>query len=569
MPVAEITKRATTAVTNSVIPAGQEHRYRQGGTVTTDFLKMDVDESNMYIKPLVITSGSEDRDGEVVEPDGVNDIEYRKNPLVFFNHSHKFDPSIFPCGTSETPDRKYQCMRQGDVWVAGCRFTPAAKIGEQVFALVLDGVIRGRSIGGLTHDMAYYNPQAPGKAFVKGTIVPVRKTSVRRTLLELVEWSWVPIQSNRDVVTSVKSILSHGRYNGQSLDPSVRMVFKSLDLSEPETSSKNGRKSPHEKCGWDALLPKGIDMADKGCPVAIRFDTKHFPPGAARKFLREHSDMFEDTELTMEKGNSGMVLRSTQVSFSGETESETDERYPGIELVFVKAGFFDKSDAEPEEEPETKPEGGIVEQIVEDRNKGAVVVEEAGSGTAEKPAAEAIEDAAKVVAAKAASGPRGSQWLKSYMQKLGEILDMAEASQTELEPEMVSKCGEFNEMARSLIGKIGEYHKDRYEAATAGEKKEMPEEEPAEDKPNANMTKSAKIDAFLNGRVAVPGFLMTAIRDAGSFLEGDAPSVDRAREILAGVTKGYVEPAKKPAAVVNEDLARKNAERARRLRLRG
>ncbi|TXH46192.1 MAG: hypothetical protein E6Q97_30050 [Desulfurellales bacterium] len=556
MPTQELTK-PTQAMPNRVIPAGQEHRYRQGEAVTSDFLQMKFDESRMYIEPLIITNGSEDRDGEVIDPSGIIDTEYRRNPLVFFNHSHKFDPSIYPVGTSETPERKYQCMRQGDVWVSGCRFTKAAKIGEQVFALVLDGVIRGRSIGGLTHDMVPYKPATPGKAIHQGRIVSARPNSVKRTLLELVEWSWVPIQSNRDVVTAVKSILSRGRYNGQSLDPGVKMAFKSLDLREPETSSKNGRSTPHSLCGW-AAITKGFEMSD-AVPVAVRFDTKHFNPVAARQFLQERPELFLDTELSVENVDGRLCLRSTQLRYDGEIEAVHDDRLPGVELLCVKAGFFGKSE-EVEEEPEGDGKAGIVQQILEDAEKQTVAVQEGG----EKPPEEKPAEEAAIVAAKAMSGPRGSQWLKSYMQKLGQILDMAEASQTELEPEMVSKCGEFNEMARALIGKMGEYHKTRYEQAGGGEQDGESESEGEPE--TATMTKAAKIDAFLNRRVVVPGFVMKAIRTAGESLQGDAPKVDEAREILSEVTKGYFEKPDSAAEVVRQADREEWKQRIARLR---
>lgn len=521
-------------------------RMVSGSMVSHGFLDMQIDQANMYIAPLVICTPAEDRDAEVTDPAGVLDTEYKRNPLVFFNHSHKFDPSLPPVGTAETPDRKYNCFRKGNEWYSGCRFSQASKLGAQTFALVVDGVIRGRSIGGLTHDMEPYRPKAPGKAFHKGEILPVRTKSVTRTLVELVEWSWCPIQSNREVVTMVKSVLSRKRVDGMPLDGQLERMLRSLELREPEASTKNMRRTPH-RLRSDALWAfKGKDMAGQR-PVAVRFDTKNYTPTQAvdlLKRLAEDGDL-KHTPLQVEEAGGALFLRSTQLDYDGDVQVMTDDRMPGLQLLFAKGGYFTKQEDTEEETPQApaKPASGgkeaeIVEQIVNDMEANAVVVDE---GTAaqpvEKPAAEKPKP----------EGPKGSQFLRAFAKYLEDGVGMAEAGLAEQEPELLAKCGEFVETLRAFVGKLKETHDERYatkkDAQPNGEMNEDVEEEGDEEEAeevDAEVAKAVRADVFYGRRKLVPLTFMRQVREAQEALSsGDA---EKARKSLQLVTKSCAVP---------------------------
>jgi hypothetical protein len=142
----------TTDIQSSLIPKGRENDYWELSMPTpVSILDMVIDEPNMYIAPLLITNGSEDRDGEVTNPEGLIDIAYRDAPVVFLQHSHRIAPMEPPVGTAETPDRQFNLFRKGDGWYSGCRFHNKTPLAVQTFQLVCDGVIRGRSIGALNH----------------------------------------------------------------------------------------------------------------------------------------------------------------------------------------------------------------------------------------------------------------------------------------------------------------------------------------------------------------------------------------------------------------------------------
>jgi len=520
-------------------------RMVSGSMVSHGFLNMQVDQANMYIAPLVICTPAEDRDAEVTDPEGILDTEYRRNPLVFFNHSHKFDPSLPPVGTAETPDRKYNCFRKGGEWYSGCRFSQASKLGAQTFALVVDGVIRGRSIGGLTHDMEFYRPKAPGKAFHKGEIVPLRTKSVTRTLVELVEWSWCPIQSNREVVTMVKSVLSRKRVDGMPLDGQLERMLRSLELREPEASTKNMRRTPH-RLRSDALwTTKGKDMAGQK-PVAVRFDTKNYTPTQAvdlLKRLAEDGDL-KNTPLQVEETGGSLFLRSTQLDYSGDVQVMTDDRMPGLQLLFAKGGYFTKQEDTDDANATqgggapAQDEADIVEQIVNDMEANAVVVDEGAAGG---------EAAAKPVEKPAATkpkpeGPKGSQFLRAFAKYLEDGVGMAEAGLEEQEPELLAKCGEFVETLREFVGKIKETHDERYaakkEATPNGDMTEEVEEgaEEAEEaeEVDAAVAKALRADVFYGRRKLVPLSFMQQVREAQSALSsGDADKAKKALQLVA------------------------------------
>ena len=532
----------------------EKAQYGEHGAVATDFLNVQIDEANMYVSPLPITNAAEDRDGEVTDPDGLMDAAYRKSPVVFFNHSHKFAPMLPAIGTAETPDRKYDLHRTDKGWSSGCRFAQSHKLGSQCFAMVAEGLLRARSIGALNHDLAPYKPEAPGKTFHEGRIVPVRTKSIIHTLYELVEWSWVFIPSNRDMVIEAKGLLSRDRIAGESLDPGIRMVLKSLDLSEPTSSARHSK----------GLFVKGYDRAfgtrenDMSNLVAVRFSPEHYSIKSAMAELAKH-DFLTETELKTEKADGGVWLRSCQVDHKGAVDVKTDKRLPGLQLLFAKGNLYDKK-PETEGEPTPDEERAAVEEIID--QAGAVTVREGSEGeapteaapaegaTEEKAAAAPEEEVAVVDEEEELTGPIGSRYLRMLAKKLGEVMDLADASTGDLEPEMMEKCGELANGIREKIEEVKSFHKERYEFGDdMPEPKDEGDTEAAEEEPKevdpkeAEMQKSLKADLFFGRRHALPSGFMKSIRDAHDGLQGVNGTSD-AQRTLSLVLKGLTEPAR-------------------------
>lgn len=518
----------TTDIQSSLIPKGRENDYWELSMPTpVSILDMVIDEPNMYIAPLLITNGSEDRDGEVTNPEGLIDIAYRDAPVVFLQHSHRVAPMEPPVGTAETPDRQFNLFRKGDGWYSGCRFHNKTPLAVQTFQLVCDGVIRGRSIGALNHALTPYKPKLPGVAFVNNTIMPVRTKSVSHDKYELIEWSWVFMPSNRDITTKrkpnaeytpdrevvpvLKSILSNNRIAGMPLDPSMKFIMKSLNLAEPTTATFH--KAKH----WPL---KSIGETAVETPFQILFSRQHYTPALAKQFLAKSTDVgLIDTQLEVETKGSGSFLKSVQFAYNGPTEDREDPEVPGLILRFMKA---------------VNPADAVAAEV--DKDKVDIEAAQTPAGTAqvaEAAAAEVAEEMAEVAAVvpdetKMVKAEKpGLRYLKSLYRQLTEVADKAEAGLDEQEQELFEKCQGFTSELRSFIGKVAEFQTERYGKEEKPETEEMPE--------TAMLEKSVRADLFYGRKAIIP----TSIKRGLDAMHSLA-SNDKQKALAGAMLKGCV-----------------------------
>lgn len=113
------------------------------------FAKSDAYESfseNERSDISVITDGSIDKEGEVIDPDSIDFTEFRKNPVVAFNHNYDLPPvgkSIWQKKTNVG-------------WKAKTQFNSRPKehpekeawFPDTLFHMIKSGSMRGKSIGG-------------------------------------------------------------------------------------------------------------------------------------------------------------------------------------------------------------------------------------------------------------------------------------------------------------------------------------------------------------------------------------------------------------------------------------
>jgi phage head maturation protease len=164
---------------------------------------------------VVVNTDTLDRDGEVVVPKGLNDKEYRKNPIVLWMHDQ-----TQPVGTTVSMSRMDREIG------AHMRFAkrPAGFEGpfmpDFVRALVEDGVIRGASVS--------FEAQAAGIRNPTKADIEKYGSEVRRVFShwKLLEWSFVSIGANPDalVVAAEKSFADRDmvrKWCGGSLPESV------------------------------------------------------------------------------------------------------------------------------------------------------------------------------------------------------------------------------------------------------------------------------------------------------------------------------------------------------------
>jgi hypothetical protein len=496
------TQSANSAAVSSIIPKGRENDYWEMAAPSTHFLDMEIDRSKMYVAPLLITNGSEDRDGEVTNPDGLIDVAFRRDPVVFLQHSHRVAPMVPPVGTAETPERVFDLHRRPDGWYSGCRFTQATKFAGQVFRLVDDGVLRGRSIGALNHQLSNYKPRLPGVMFHNNQIMPVRTRSVSHDKYELIEWSWVWMPANREIVTPMreitpakevvpilKGILCRNGLDGMSLDPSLKMVLKSLNLAEPVTNLNHAGKIKH----WPFQKSYGDDHVQT--PVAVLFSRSHYTLPEARGFLKSAANLgLKSTAIGTEMRNGQTFLKSVQSAYSGPVEEHASNDVPGMILLFAKSTSDDVAavvateeavDVEAPQQPAAKPIAKPAAKPV---------------STATEMANAASEYSAEVVAQEPEAEDLmikqpGLRYLKALIRKATQVVDEAEAAIEEQEPELTKKCKEFTSELRSFIGKVAEFQEQRYGKPGPG----------AEQKPEtAELTKSLRADLFYGRKSMLP-----------------------------------------------------------------
>lgn len=530
----------------SLIPQGREKDYTELRTPAVDFLQMVIDEQNMYVAPLIITNGSEDRDGEITNPDGLIDVAYRTNPLVFLQHSHQISPMIPPVGTSETPARSYDLVRRADAWYSGCRFSQSTPFGSQCFAMVADGLLRGRSIGALKHAMKPYTPKLQGVTLREGRIVPARQRSVENSLYELIEWSWVWVPSNRDIVTPMKSILSKGYLDGRPLHHDLKTIMKRFDLTEPESSAKHSSRPlfARERVRIDRQNVSSGDRLMK-TPAFMLFDAETYSPLEAKTFLGKNADLgLAVTELNSVNIAGKWFLKSTQFGHDGEVNLIEDPRVPGLCAAFVKSAVM----------PEKKPPG--VAEVIADQASGKVVVNDqpvaaqasqAAHEASETPAAEAAESVAveNPDTAKAA-GPSGRRHLRALIGKATQLVEEAEAAASELEPEMLEKCGEFNKRIRDLVADVGQFETERYGQSEGPQKPE-----------GGVISKALKAELFHNDKYLLPGSFVRGLQTVGKSVED--PKIQTVIELmLKGIAIPTNEPT--PEELQREELRRRIAE---------
>ena len=144
---------------------------------------IDVDSTRMSASAIISTPAV-DRVGDSMDTLGCDLTQYRKNPVVFWNHA--FDGFTKPIGISENSSGQLEVYPTSENIKATCYFTNKFLEAEQIFELVNEKTIRATSIR--------FDPIGS----------PSRSGGVQRfSKWYLLEWSWVPIGCNPEAVQDV------------------------------------------------------------------------------------------------------------------------------------------------------------------------------------------------------------------------------------------------------------------------------------------------------------------------------------------------------------------------------
>ncbi len=129
---------------------------------------------------FVVSTAAEDRDGDTVSPDGWDLSSYRRNPVVLWAHDTKQPPVAMSVRESVSGGALRSVAKFPEPGVYG--------FADTIFGLVKGGFIRGTSVG--------FKP-------LDATPRPQKGIAYRRQ--ELMEYSILPVPSNRDALVEAKA----------------------------------------------------------------------------------------------------------------------------------------------------------------------------------------------------------------------------------------------------------------------------------------------------------------------------------------------------------------------------
>ena len=166
--------------------------------------RVDTTDGDIRKAAFVVSTGDEDRDGDVVNPGGWELEDYRKNPVVLWAH----DLKSLPIARAET------IMVHGGKLKAVTAFPEKGvyPFADTVYGLVKGGFIRGTSVG--------FHP-------IEASPRRGREKGVNFTRQSLYEFSLLPIPSNRNALVEAKSA-------GHDIAGVVKWAEDFLDFAEAE-----------------------------------------------------------------------------------------------------------------------------------------------------------------------------------------------------------------------------------------------------------------------------------------------------------------------------------------------
>lgn len=549
--------------TLNLIPPEQADKYREVDAVVNP--RAQFDDATLYVMPQPITTASEDRQGEIIQPKGGILTMHIDNPVVCWQHSHKLKPEILPIARAEKPDGTYDVFEQDGVLYSGCTFSQATKLAYQVYACIREGMIRARSIGAIGHRLKEYTPQSPGEVMYEGRILPARTKSVIYELWELLEWSWVIIPANRDIVMAVKSYLSKPHKGIDRIDPFLEQTLKSLDLSEPVQVP--GFDFTLKQFGdVDLKVPKQLvsGVPDMKGAAFVLFNLTQVTPGAAKAFLQNNPDLV-DSPIKFDPVHKAM--KSVQVEYDGPVELRSVDGVPGITVGLIKCD----QPAVPAAKSNDLPILPVNGQAPGQPGAPGAAAKEADPAAA-GPVAPDLEVKDPVPEY---NGKPGSKLLQALNTQLTDVVTMLRAAITEQEDVPAKAVAETAlEELTELQKTIASSHDTEYPDGTVklmkegttdaeGAVAEKPVEEPASEEVSKSL-----ISKFygVNTRVPVPKVVAKALETA---LKGIPETKDTTagRSILAQMVKGVVPSLEAPSG--EAAAKQKLAQRVRRLEMAG
>lgn len=339
-----------------------------------------INESEMTAS-FVISTKSEDREGDIVEPRGFLDYldEYGKNPIVLFDHSQ----ADGPIGLSEDKQKRLTVRVQGDSLIGTCHFHgkpfKGVNLSEEVFNLVVIGALRGASPGFLPID-------SMRRGYTDDAGTHYKK-------MRLTEWSVCPLPCHQD---ALRMSLSRGYVKTKSLRshlesylpaPKVWSPGANLEVSMSKLKTAQVAFDKSQFSADDALreakamgyqVTKALSSKDGGHWVCVL-------PGC------DGLEIVGKKEIT--KGITALKTKK----FKKNEEKELDVETPEDEMTPVEKGI-EEDDKGEDEEVELDDDEGDDEEIetdLEDSSSDEADESEEETGSEEETAKTVGADSAK------------------------------------------------------------------------------------------------------------------------------------------------------------------------------
>lgn len=217
-----------------------------------------IDERLMSARAIINTP-REDREGDIIVPRGVRLENFRKNPVVLWEHG--LGEITRPIAKCQHPDGRLALEVKEEHISATSYFTEKSLESMQIFHLIAEGLVRATSVRAV-----------PIKSFT-------RKTSNEGIGIvleewELIEWSWGALGVNPDAIART---IDRGTIEGRQI---IEPLLKSLKAVLP----------PLKKTlpGW---TPPAIQQSAE--------NTREVPSGKTHR--REKTDQYDCHEYKSEK----------------------------------------------------------------------------------------------------------------------------------------------------------------------------------------------------------------------------------------------------------------------------
>ena len=169
-----------------------------------------VDRAAMSARAIISTA-TEDRVGDILNPSGCKIANYSKNPVVLWGHG--LEGISTPIGTSRDPSGQLSIIVGETEVTATCFFSQKSLEASQIFELIDEGIVRATSVR--------ETPTKQRSTFKGGKQIQIVDE------WDLEEWSWCAIGVNPDAVAKAMT----RRIDGRKLSPSI---MKSLNAIAPK-----------------------------------------------------------------------------------------------------------------------------------------------------------------------------------------------------------------------------------------------------------------------------------------------------------------------------------------------